>query len=299
VVGKLKQLLAIHAPGPLVLAAWSLRRSVTPSPAQRFQKRIYTQLGEPHEVLRGPFKGMRYVRQCYGGSTLNRTLALYELELHPWIERMVAANPDVVIDIGTSDGYYLVGLARRLPQAHVIGFDAVRLCQTITQRVARLNGVQGRTVIRGFCTAEDLQRSLEGAQRPAVLCDCDSGELQVMDPQVAPALRRATILLEVHDNIQPGISAQMRRRFAPTHDIVEIPSLPRRDENFPKEYRISHADAAAVMEERRPPGNFWLYLSPKSTSQGRDNAIEKGEATPEVIVLKTGSPRDRQAPASR
>jgi hypothetical protein len=261
----LKLLLGSHAPGVVTVAAWQIRRTVFPSEAQEFERRVFRQLGDPHEVLRGPFRGMHYVRLCYGGSTLNRTLGTYELEVHPCIEQIIASDPDLVIDVGTSDGYYLVGLARRLPRARAIGFDALPVCRTLTRRVAHLNGMLDRVEVHGFCTAERLQRALQKGRHPAVVCDCDSGEMQVMDPVAAPMLRQSIILLEVHDDIQPGISQEMRRRFAQTHQITEIPQQLRHSTDVPAPYGVSAADALRIADERRPTGNFWLFLTPMAS----------------------------------
>jgi hypothetical protein len=41
---------------------------------------------------------------------------------HEFYEAASRKNYDAIINVGVSDGYYLVGLGRRYPLAHLIGF---------------------------------------------------------------------------------------------------------------------------------------------------------------------------------
>src|SRR4051812_40571742 len=63
-------------------------------------------------VRHGPFRGMSYLPERVSVPVLAGT---YEAELHPVIADWMANPPRVAIDVGCSDGYYAVGLARELP----------------------------------------------------------------------------------------------------------------------------------------------------------------------------------------
>lgn len=262
-MGGIKYLLAAHAPGALVAAAWEARKRLWPTPGQRGETALFKKVGDPSTILHGPFTGMRYHRIVYAGSTLDRTLGVYEMELHGAIERMVAWQPDVVADIGTSDGYYLVGMARRLPRARVVGYDMLRLCRYLTRRLIRWNSVGDRSDVRGRCDVADLERALANAQRPAVVCDCDGGEDPVLRPDAAPSLRRAMILVELHDMIIPGISAEIRRRFEGTHAIEQIPVRTHAPTDVPTKFGLTTQEAAEVVAGQRRMDNFWYLMTPK------------------------------------
>src|SRR5215813_4226420 len=77
--------------------------------------KIFQKLG--NRVLTGPFKGMIVTDQPNwddGNSTL-KLLGCYEHELWDAIELAITRKPSAVINIGCAEGYYAIGLARRLP----------------------------------------------------------------------------------------------------------------------------------------------------------------------------------------
>jgi hypothetical protein len=263
---KTKDFLAHHAPGGLVTWAWEMRKRFLPTPGQRRETELYEKLGDPRTVLDGPFQGMSYHRVAYAGSTLDRTLGVYELEIRPAIEKLIALKPDLVVDIGTSDGYYLVGMARRLPEARLVGYDMYRMCRHITRRLSRHNGVSGRCEVRGTCTAADLQSVLDTSKTPVIICDCDGGEDPILRPREVAGLARATILVELHDVFIPGISDEIRRRFEPTHRIELIPVRTHAASDVPSRFGLSQPEAAEVVAGQRRSDNFWYLMTP-SVSQ--------------------------------
>lgn len=263
-MGGFKHLLAQYGLGGVVATAWELQKRLLPSPGQRRELAVFRKVGNPDAILDGPFAGMRYHRVVYAGSTLDRTLGVYEKEIHAAIERMVAWSPDVVADIGTSDGYYLVGMARRLPAARVVGYDTLPLCRFLTRRLLRWNAVGSRGEVRGRCDGVDLERVLSGARRPAVICDCDGGEDPVLHPEVAPSLKRAMIIVELHDVFVPGISAEIRRRFEGTHDVELIPVRVHAPSDVPPRFALDATDAADVVAGQRRMDNFWYLMTPRA-----------------------------------
>jgi hypothetical protein len=69
-------------------------------------------------VRDGPFAGMIYPESTVKVRNLiPKMIASYEDELTPWIEEAVAKNYPTIVNVGSADGYYAVGLARRLPGA--------------------------------------------------------------------------------------------------------------------------------------------------------------------------------------
>ncbi|HVZ94932.1 MAG TPA: hypothetical protein VG797_10520 [Phycisphaerales bacterium] len=264
VLREAKHVMAAHFPGAHVAAMWEMRRRLFPSARQRLEAEIFAKLGNPSTILDGPFTGMRYHRIVYAGSTLARTLAVYEKEIHSAVERLISWGPDVVVDIGTSDGYYLVGLARRLPTIKAVGYDMLSLCRYLTRRVIQMNGVQDRVQVRGKCEPADLERVLSSGQRPAVFSDCDGGEDHLLRPDIVPSLRRAMILVELHDVYIPGISEEIRRRFEPTHTVELIPVRIHQASDVPSRFGLTETEAAAVDGWQRRMDNFWYLMTPRT-----------------------------------
>src|SRR5215218_9023943 len=100
-------------------------------------------------VRRGPFSGLRYPPADVANVTtlVPKLMGSYERELHVPMERLLEPRPSIVVNAGCADGYYAVGLARRLPEATVHAFDLEPRWRWICGRLARVNGVSERVVI--------------------------------------------------------------------------------------------------------------------------------------------------------
>lgn len=68
-----------------------------------------------HIIKYGPFAGMNYDVAASEGGGAPRLLGGYEASLAPIINDIVEAKPDLIIDVGCAEGYYAIGMARRLP----------------------------------------------------------------------------------------------------------------------------------------------------------------------------------------
>jgi hypothetical protein len=71
--------------------------------------------GADPKVLSGPFVGMRYLNEIVWGPIECRWLGTYEQELVPIIGKILKMNYSTIIDVGSAEGYYAIGLARCFP----------------------------------------------------------------------------------------------------------------------------------------------------------------------------------------
>ena len=216
-------------------------------------------------VLTGPFRGMRYPADTIRAGNLNiasRLLGSYETELHEIVERVITAGFDRIIDVGSGDGYYAVGFARRLAGSAVETFDPDPAARRRCRALAELNGVLERVDVRGGATAADL--SVPRAGRAFVKVDCEGCELELLRPDVSELLRGSTILVELHDFLREGTTRDVLARFQPTHaaELVEI--RPRSVEDYPELASLDEADAAAIVSEWRPSNLRWALLTPSA-----------------------------------
>jgi len=235
-------------------------------------RRILDQLSSPVRLSQGPFQGMRYIALAYCSEVLPKILGTYESELAPAIETICSSYCDRIVDIGAAEGYYAVGMAIRNPHAEIVAFELNPSGRHYLRRLARRNGVSERITIQGECTPDSLGDALKGANRPAVICDCEGAETRLLDPDRIDQLRRALILVETHDGMETngavleGITSGLQSRFAATHQIEVIASRARRREDLPRDaIALTDADAEAAMDEGRPWGQ-WLFLQPKSAA---------------------------------
>jgi hypothetical protein len=242
-------------------------RKVVPArwrPVTYLEQHAYKNTGG--RVHDGPFKGMRYIEHSYFSAYIPKILGMYEREVNPAIERAIAASPELVIDIGAAEGYYAVGLAMRLPAAKVIAFEMAEKGQALLRTMAEMNGVADHVEVRGRCDRPDLQALLEQHPRALVVCDCEGFEAILLDPLRVPSLRTATILVESHDFILPGVAEELTERFTPTHRIERIWSTDRRPDEYPfkSTYLKMLPDSykSWVVSEWRPTRMSWLAMEP-------------------------------------
>ena len=219
-------------------------------------------------VLSGPFQGLQYIAESVGSVHFPKLLGTYERELWPQVEGLIAYAPDALINVGAGEGYYAIGIARRLVNVRVVAFEADARGRNLIGQVAALNKVQARVEIRGTCTPADLAAALRDARRPALVIDAEGAEGELLDPVGVPDLARTAVLVEVHDFIAP-LGDLLLRRFAPTHHHQEIWSQPRTARDLPGLIRVMaytpwRDQAVRAMDEDRPGPMRWFWFEPRS-----------------------------------
>jgi hypothetical protein len=240
---------------------WRWRRS----PLRRVTKTYVRRYGLT--VRDGPFAGLTYrdAPLALVGKLVPKLLGCYERELHEQLRRSLAEDPpDVVVNIGAADGYYAVGLALATPSAHVHAYDQDPTGRRLCRSLARHNGVPDRVDVRGACDLDAL-RQLDG-DRVLMMVDCEGCELEVLRPELVPVVRRATVIVELHDLIDPRISAALSARFAPTHDEERIPAVPRFLHDYPPVAnlpRVGELERQLAVSELRPAQMEWSVFRPR------------------------------------
>jgi hypothetical protein len=215
-------------------------------------------------VAGGPFAGMRLARESCWSSLSSKLVGCYEEELHGVIEDVVRVMPRCLVDVGCAEGYYAVGLARRLPEAQVYAFDIDAEAQRICRSNAAINGVGARVHVHGACLPQDLQR-LAGPES-FFLLDCEGAELSLLDPTKVPALARTMVLVELHDFIDSTIKSTLVGRFSATHDISIFQSRPLRSSTYRVLSHLNERQRSAAINEHRPVVPYpmeWALFSPK------------------------------------
>jgi hypothetical protein len=212
-------------------------------------------------VASGPFIGMVYTWRSLGSALAPKLLGTYEKELWSIVSGIITTDYESVIDLGAAEGYYAVGLARLMPQARVIAFEAQAAHHDVLLNMAESNGVSNRIELHGFATAELLGRCLSTCRRSLIVCDVEGFELELLDPSIVPSLQNTDILVEVHDFIQPDISAVLTARFEQSHQIVVVPTCVRTLADWPPHVEYGNDQLKIrAMHEGRPAemAFFWM-----------------------------------------
>jgi len=274
------RLVIVQSPLPLDGQSWAIKSLL---PMDPWPKSLAYQQCLANRVLRshgpvtqnGPFKGMICIRDAEEGCLVPKLLGCYEEELVPAVEGFIQRGFDRFIDVGCASGYWLAGVALRMPRAEVFGFDIDRDALARCSELLALNKVQSRVRLLGLCTPVELERLIAG--RTLLFMDCDGPEYELLDPHLAPALRRADIIVECHDHINPRISSTLQGRFKETHLIQSISSRTREPstERYPGLRALPRAHWAEALNERRPCVQKWLIMRSRKLAS-HEQAINSG-----------------------
>jgi hypothetical protein len=208
---------------------------------------------------------MQYIEHCVCSALPPKLLGIYEKELSPVVERLIDRQFSRVIDIGTAEGYYAVGLARRLPNASVTGFEADALGRDLLADLAIRNGVRERLEIRGICLPTDLLQLLDVASEPVlVICDVEGAEREILLSSPPSRFANVTLVVETHEFVVEGITGQLEAHFASTHRVERIDSVDRSSRDIPESVRSVLWDrwTTKLLFEFRPCPMSWLVIEP-------------------------------------
>jgi precorrin-6B methylase 2 len=222
------------------------------------------------KVCSGPFKGMRYLKQAHMSAYFPKLLGTYELELNDIIEKIISMRPEKIVNIGAAEGYYAVGLARRLPQTEVIAFEEKFDAIQLINRLSCLNGVSSNLKIMGCCSQKDLLATLASQKKTILLIDIEGGEKDLLEQSIMPFLNNVDLLLEVHEVSVPNLSTNLKNLFHVTHNCIEFDARKRELDDLPNKMpkfvqnSIFSRSLLLMMDEQRSDGLKWLYFQSKT-----------------------------------
>lgn len=214
-------------------------------------------------VQAGPFAGMVLpdLKSWGGGFLAPKLLGCYEAELHDALEQAIARQPDVVINVGCAEGFYAIGLARRLPGARVFASDISTEAQRACTIAAHRNGVADRVTVLGECDDSQLVELASGCKRALLVIDCEGAEMQLLSAQAVPQLRHCDMIVELHDFVDRKISPTLGWRLTPTHDITAVREGPRDPAGIQLLQRLGSLERALLVCEGRPELMHWLVCT--------------------------------------
>jgi hypothetical protein len=211
-------------------------------------------------VQAGPFQGMKLSnRTSWGDGDMGvKILGCYEQELWPHFKAAFARPYRTVVNVGCAEGYYAVGSARAMPQAHVHALDVSPLAQDVCRAAAALNGVGERVTTGGAATPSVLAGLLSGPGPRLLVMDCEGAEETLLDPVQVPQLASCDFIVECHDFAKAGITAELRRRLAPTHQLTDVFEGPRDPNTYAPLRVMQSIDRWILVCENRPCTMNWL-----------------------------------------
>lgn len=236
-------------------------------------KLLFGPFGRPR-VLSGPFASMRYLTKSAMSAYYPKILGTYERELHDVVQRIIALEPDLIVDVGAAEGYYAVGFARRLPATRVIAYEIDPEGRRLMKELAALNEVSNLS-IRGEGSPERLSSDLASEGVRVVVCDAEGAERTILDPESLPGLTDSHVLVEVHDHLDPTIGTTLEERFSGTHGREKIVSCGREPsgdgDRLPGRlggFLPRSLGGRLVDEWRGDEAIYWFWFEPLATPDG-------------------------------
>src|SRR5688500_12440271 len=289
----------------MIAAANSVAKLVIPEKARRFirycidsqyraakgreRDRMLTKLifeQTKGRILGGPFRDMQFIPTNILGSYMScKLLGTYERELNPIVDKMIAKGYRTIVNIGAGEGYYGVGLAKRVPGAKVICYEIDQRNQEVIREHAELNGVSDRVEVNGKCDPACLSERLERAEEPiAVVCDVEGYEYDLLDPLLIAQLRNADVLVELHDMFRKGVSKALKNRFAPTHTVTRLHRTRRTRADFPSQVNLDPSLHPRALDEDRGGTMYWYWMEAKHLPRRHEDAKGTSAHQPDTAV---------------
>jgi hypothetical protein len=194
-------------------------------------------------------------------------LGTYESELHQWWEALFQQRFNQILDVGAKFGYYAVGLAMKFTDTTVFAFDPDRWARAALREMMEENRVNN-LLVTDFCNPAWLRANL--VANALIVSDCEGYEAELLCSRDVPALNSATMVVETHDCLVPGIEDKLRQRFAVTHSILSVSTGAR--DHMPQvlPHSFSMREREQLLNEMRPSQTF-LMLVPRSQEEARAN----------------------------
>jgi hypothetical protein len=220
------------------------------------------------QVMSGPFAGMKLIGTSLNSALFPKYLGIYERELHEVFFQICGTHHQLLINVGSGEGYYAVGLLRAEAARSAICFEKSAGAEDLIREFCLLNHITAsRVQVFGFCTINELERALVDPLDVILVVDVEGYEAVLLDPIRVPALRHASILVETHDFLVDGLTQALRTRFEPSHQIQEISGASRtaKDAAIAGDWFINVLPKYVkgyLVTEFRPSAMKWLWMTP-------------------------------------
>jgi hypothetical protein len=239
---------------------------------ERDRSEFYSKLYSSEDAVRilsGPFRGMSYHNTSAFGPIAPKWLGSYENEIWDWIEHCCANHYENIVNVGSADGYYAVGLVWRCSTTRVFAYDIDPFARQATLRLAQANGLADRLLIRSECSYPEL--SPLRPHKTLLIIDIEGTEVQFLDPAHCSALKEFDMIVELHESAKFGTTIDAEKilsdRFGLTHALQRRSQTDRTQwcaENREVWSRcLTEEEVSRATNEFRTCKQAWLWLQAK------------------------------------
>ncbi len=227
-------------------------------------ERKHSKLISPtNTVVSGYFKGVKYpTLQAYGSGLFTKILGSYEDELHPLFKSIEKKQYRQILDIGCAEGFYVVGLGLKHPNASIFAFDIDLNAIAFCKRFVAANHLKNKIDYKGFC--DDAFLSTFKFESPSlIISDCEGFEKQLFTQKSMDNLKQTDVLIEIHDDFEGQMSTYIKSMFVKTHSLIEIKSVLKSSLSYPTlKEKFSPTNLTDTLIIERNYTQSWFFFTP-------------------------------------
>ena len=220
-------------------------------------------------IAYGPFKGIQVSSEhvSWGdGDLATKILGVYEKIVLDKITELSNNINGPFIDIGASDGYYVISTTYSglFQQAHAFEID--RKGQEAIRHNAYINGVEDKVHIHGMADREKIKSLITFRQDALVLIDIEGAEFDLLDADTLESLRECTLIIESHPAlVEDGFEREkeMLERASKHFEIEKLKGQFVSPNEFDELDDFSDYERLMAFSEGRKWAGYWFLMTPR------------------------------------
>lgn len=222
-----------------------------------------------HErIAYGHFKGIKVSSEhaSWGdGDLAAKVLGVYEKDVLDKIVELSQSINGPFIDIGASDGYYVVGATYTglFQQAHAFEIDPKG--RKAIRHNAYVNGVGDKVHIHGIANREEIKSLIKPHHDAFLLIDIEGAEFDLLDAGTLEDLRKCTLIIESHPPlIEDGfeMEKEMLERASKYFKIEKFKGQFVSPNEFEELDKFSDYERLMAFSENRGWAGYWFLMTP-------------------------------------
>jgi len=211
------------------------------------------------KIRYGPFAGIKYIKNSFGSVLLPKIIGSYEEPIQEWINQAITRKYRKIIDLGSAEGYYAIGMAKSLPRSTILASDIDSKARHLCRDLAKKNNCNN-VKIRGKVNHQELNKEII-KDETIIICDIEGDELELLKPNKVKKLTYCDIICELHDDLMlNNITEEIIKRFYKTHSIEIVVDRPREKNRYKILNSLPLDVASFILDERRTGISRWARL---------------------------------------
>ena len=219
-----------------------------------------------NQVAYGPFKGMKMSDQIWWGKNDSASKYFGEYESHI-LSKLIHLSDKYnnFIDIGAGDGYYAIGLMVSGKYKSVVCFEKSEVGRKTIKKNSIINKISKNLSIYGQSNSIEILKSIRNLGPSVILCDIEGEEYELFDDKLLSALKRCTIIIELHNNkfSKLNLSKNLIDISKKYFNVELIARSNPNVNNFKELSSWGDNERYLAFSEGRPERMEWICLKPK------------------------------------